>query len=172
MAVGGFVNSILGTNIHDLFFKQAEPPVHILGVDFVPYEAGKSVAVNVHFTNTEPLRMTQGDVALIYYSLPEGVNWATDRLTKEETFWKSFQENGIKDVTVSPMLSSPVGQDLYFTIQGVTLSEEMIDRLRNGKAVLYYMASIKYKGGEVDLCGFGQSDKGATFLCSDHNTTL
>ena len=151
-------------------FSHSESPIHITEVDFAKYEAGKSVAVNVHYSNTKPLLMTQGDVALLYYQLPEKTNWASDRFQFEDKYWESFQQNGIKDIKVSPLLNAPTGQNLYFTIQGVTLSSDMINLLRAGKAVIYYAVTMKYEGGSVDLCGFGQSDTGATFLCHDHNT--
>ena len=158
------------SKIYHLFVNQSESPIHITEVDFAPYEAGKSVAVNVHYTNTEPLLMTQGDVALFYHQLPEKTNWASDRFEFEDKYWESFQKNGIKDIKISPRLNAPIGQNLYVTIQGVTLSSDMINLLRTGKAVLYYMATINYKGGSIDICGFGQSDTGAIFLCHDHNT--
>jgi hypothetical protein len=154
------------------FFIPSDSPVHITGIDITPYEVDKSVSVNIHFTNTEPLLINQGDLALQYFQIPEGVSWSKERFAFEDKFWLSFEKNGLKDIEKSPILSSPVGQNQTMSIGGVFLSKNQIENLQNGNAVLYYAAIIPYKHGKLELCGYIQAYSGPVFQCAKHNSNI
>jgi hypothetical protein len=145
-----------------------DPPLHITRVSLSSYKPGESVAVNVHYRATAPVRMTEGDASLAFIPLEPGSDWTSHRIRFEDDLWESFRRNS-SALKNGPALLVPTDMENYFTVMGVTLSAKMIDQLRRGRAVLYYTAIVRYPGGAVEACGFVQSDKGPIFQCHDHN---
>ncbi len=68
---------------------------------------------------------------------------------------------------------APIGKELYITLIGTPLTEEVWQKVRSKTAAVYFMGRFRYSDGRgiyhSDYCGFFMGDPAATFMCHYHN---
>jgi hypothetical protein len=69
---------------------------------------------------------------------------------------------------------APAGKELYVTLIGTPVPDEVWEKVRGKTAAVYFMGRFKYSDHGVahhsDYCGFFMGDPAPAFMCHDHNT--
>lgn len=88
-------------------------------------------------------------------------------------------ENSLFDGMLSKSLSergmgaTPAGRELYVTLTGSELPEEVWNKIKNKTAAVYFMGRFRYSDARYvyhsDYCGFFMGNPPPSFLCHYHN---
>lgn len=147
----------------------SRPRLHIYRFDPLKHPATNALGVNVFFK----VDGVQANSIKSFYRIVAARFPGDDN---EVPFEDSLFDGMLNSTPVrSDIGGAPVGRELYVSVLGDPMANEIVEKVRDKKVAVYFMGRFEYAGADKhqyysEYCGFLMGDPAPVFMCKHHNT--